>query len=95
MPTPFHEELFFALLRFYRQNVELKENSKESKLIIDQFIAIVVDGLRRALELVPDRYVHVSKVTRKIMREYLGSIFLVKTAERKIKEMEMQEKRSS
>ena len=35
---PFHEGLFFALLRFYRQHVELKEGSKDSKYVTDQFV---------------------------------------------------------
>jgi hypothetical protein len=85
---PFHEGLFFALLRFYRQHVELKENSKDNKYITDQFIEALVNGLRRALETSPERYSHISKLANKIMREYLGSIYAIKTAERKIKEME-------
>ena len=51
----------------------------------------MVEGLKRAKQTVPDKYGHISKIARKIMREYLGSIFSIKTAERKIKTMEMQE----
>lgn len=60
---------------------------------MDQFIEIVVEGLRRSIEVSIDRYGHISKLARQILREYVGSIFLVKTAERKIKEMEMFERR--
>ena len=60
---------------------------------MDQFTEILVNGLSRALETVPDRYAHISKLSRKIMREYVGSIYSVKTAERKIKEMEMRQRR--
>jgi hypothetical protein len=61
--------------------------------VLDQFVEIVVEGLRRALQTLPERYSHINKLARKIMREYVGSIFSVKTAERKIKEMEMSERR--
>lgn len=54
---------------------------------MNQFIKIVVDGLRRALQTLPDRYPQISKVARKIVREYVGSIFSVKSAEKQIKEM--------
>lgn len=87
---PFHEGLFLALLRHYKQHVQLKEGSRESSQIVNQFIDTMVSGLRRALETVPHRYSHISKLAKKIMREYLGSIYQLKTAERKIKEMEMQ-----
>jgi hypothetical protein len=53
----------------------------------------MVSGLKRALENDTERYGHVSKVARKYMRTYVTSIFLIKGAERKIKEMEMQVKR--
>lgn len=43
----------------------------------------------------PKRYSHISKLARKILREYVGSIFLIKAAERKIKEMEMIQRRNA
>jgi hypothetical protein len=46
------------------------------------------------MENTPDRYKHVSKVARKYLRNYITSIFLIKGAERKIKEMEIQVKKS-
>jgi hypothetical protein len=55
----------------------------------------MVSGLKRALENDNERYGHVSKVVRKYMRTYVTSIFLIKGAERKIREMEMQVKREA
>jgi hypothetical protein len=55
----------------------------------------MVSGLKRALENDSERYRHISKVARKYMRVYVTSIFLIKGAERKIKEMEMQVKREA
>lgn len=46
------------------------------------------------MENTPDRYKHVSKVARKYLRNYITSIFLIKGAERKIKEMEIQVKKN-
>ena len=92
---PFHEGLFFTVLRFYRNHVEVKEGSREGKMVIEQVMDIVVEGLRRAKETLPFRYSHISKLARKIMRDYVGTIYSVKTAERKIREMEMNYRRES
>lgn len=77
--------MFFSLLQFYKNHVESKDNSKEGKEANDQFLAIILDGLSRAIKLVPDRYPYISKVARKYLRDFVPSIFLVKVAERKIK----------
>ncbi|CAM6000900.1 unnamed protein product [Sphagnum balticum] len=46
------------------------------------------------MENYPDRYAHISRLARKHIRNYITSIFLVKGAERKIKEMEILTRRT-
>lgn len=53
----------------------------------------MVDGLRRAFENMPDSYRQINKIAKKYMRDYVPSIFLLKKAERKIKEMEIQSRK--
>lgn len=56
-------------------------------------MGILVDGLRRAFENVPDSYRQINKIAKKYLRDYVLSIFLLKKAEKKIKEMEIQSRK--
>ncbi len=52
-------------------------------------MGIVVSGVRRAIENEEDKRVKVlKKVVNKMVRDYVTSIYLVKAAERRIKEVE-------
>lgn len=57
--------------------------------IYEQFLGIAVDGLRRALQNNPQEYRQIGKIVRKYLRDYVPSIYLLKKAEKKIREMEM------
>ena len=54
---------------------------------------IVTNGLARAMENDRDYHV-VRKVVDKYMRDFVTSIFLIKAAERKIKEVEIRTKKN-
>ena len=54
---------------------------------------IVTNGLARAMENGRDYHV-VRKVVDKYMRDFVTSIFLIKAAERKIKEVEIKAKKN-
>lgn len=90
---PFNEALFYGLLEFYIRNVEFKENPKDNNNAYEEFLGILVDGLRRAFENVPDSYRQINKIAKKYLRDYVPSIFLLKKAEKKIKEMEIQSRK--
>jgi hypothetical protein len=90
---PYHETLFLGILEFYIRHVEFRETRDND--IYEQFLAIVVEGLRRALQNAPEEYRQVGKVARKYLRDYVPSIYLLKKAEKKIREMEMEARRES
>lgn len=87
---PFNENLLYGLLEFYIKHVEMKDNTKDSNEIYEQFLSIIVDGLRRAIENGVENYKQVNKISKKYLRDYIPSIYLLKKAEKKIKEMEIQ-----
>ena len=86
---PFNEALFYGLLEFYIRHVEFKENPKDNNNAYEEFLGILVDGLRRAFENAPESYRQINKIAKKYLRDYVPSIFLLKKAEKKIKEMEI------
>jgi lysyl-tRNA synthetase class I len=88
---PFSEALLFGLLEFYIKHIEFRETRENE--IYEQFLAIVVDGLRRAMQNSPQDYRQIAKIARKYLRDYVPSIYLLKKAEKKIREMEMATRR--
>jgi hypothetical protein len=54
---------------------------------------VLSSGLRRAMENTPERYELIQKVALKNLRVYVNSIYLVKGAEKKIKEIEIEFKK--
>ena len=56
-------------------------------------MSIILDGLIRALKTVPDRYGFICKLAKKHLRDYVANIFLLKRAEKNIKDNELKIKR--
>jgi hypothetical protein len=71
----------------------MKENTRDNNDIYEQFLSIIVDGLKRALENSPESYKQINKIAKKYLRDYVPSIYLLKKAEKKIKEMEILSKK--
>jgi hypothetical protein len=83
----FNLYLFQGCLQFYIKHVELKESNRE---IFDEFTAIVLVGLAKAQTSVsPKDYLKIKNIANHQMRNYLNTIYYIKSAERKIKEPEI------
>ena len=52
-------------------------------------MSVAIEGLRRAYLNLPDDYRQLAKIVRKHLRDYIPSIYLLKRAEKRIREMEM------
>ena len=84
---PYSEYLFTNYLDFFVKHIEYKDGTKEAKEVADEFINAILTGLRKAYETLSEAdYNTIKKRVNHQMRNYILSIYLIKGAERKIKE---------
>ena len=92
---PFNEYLFLNYLEFFVKHIEYKDGTKEAKEVADEFVTTVLIGLKKAYECVSNaEYRGIKKRVNNQMRNYILSIYLIKGAERKIKEQEIELKKN-
>ena len=77
-------------LEFFIKHIEYKDGIKESKEVADEFIDTILNGLKKAFSVLSSSdYKKLKKRINNLLRNYILSIYLIKGAERKIKEQEV------